>query len=237
MPDRTPLLLLPGLLCDDALWAHQIRHLGDVASVTVADFAAGNPPQDSVGEMAARALAVAPDRFSLAALSMGGYVALEIMRRAPERVIRLALFDTSARPDTEEQSRRRRGLMALAKTGKFRGVTEKVLPLFLPPDRLDDADLTATMMDMGERVGRDAFLAQQTAIMGRPDSVPGLAGISCPTLVACGRLDEMTPPARSGEIAAGIPEAALVVIENCGHMSPLERPEAVTALLRYWLQI
>lgn len=237
MTEKTPLLLLPGLLCDEALWAHQIEHLKDMAEITVADFAAGDPAQDSVGAMAERALAAAPEGFALASLSMGGYVAFEIMRRAPERVTRLALLDTSAAPDTEEQSRRRRGLMALAKTGRFRGVTEKVLPMFLPADRLDDTALTGAIMDMAERVGREAFLAQQQAILDRPDSRPGLGEISCPALVICGRLDELTPMALAEEIASGIPGAALVAVENCGHMATMERPEAVTALLRYWLQI
>ncbi len=237
MTKRQNLLLLPGLLCDEALWAHQTAHLADLADIQVADFAAGDPPQDSLGEMARRALAAAPERFALAGLSMGGYVAQEIMRQAPERVTRLALLDTSPLADTPEQRRRRQGLMALARTGKFRGVTEKILPMFLPEDRLGDKALTGEIMAMAERVGREAFLAQQQAIQDRPDSRPDLAKVTCATLVVCGRLDALTPLARAEEIADAVPGAALVVIENCGHMATMERPEAVTALMRYWLQI
>lgn len=232
MAERTPLVLLPGLLCDEALWAHQARHLDEIAEIRVADFTT----QDTLADMARHALEIAPaDRFALAGLSMGGYVAFEVMRQAPERIARLALLDTSARPETEEQSRRRRELLSMAGHGKFKGVTPRLLPLFVHADRQDDAALVEPVMAMAERVGPDAFVRQQTAIMGRPDSRPGLAEIACPTVVVCGRQDALTPLEASAEIAAGIPGAVLVPIEDCGHMSTMERPEAVTAVLRYWL--
>lgn len=231
MTARIPLILLPGLLCDAALFRPQSEALADVADARVADTSLHR----GVGEIAAAVLADAPPRFALAGLSMGGYVALEIMRRAPERVERLALLDTSARPDTEEQTRRRRGLIQLARTGRFRGVTPRLLPLLLHPDRLEDEALTRIVFEMAERVGRDAFERQQTAILTRPDSRPDLARIACPTLVACGRQDALTPLPLSEELAAGIPGARLAVVEDCGHLSTLERPEAVSALLREWL--
>jgi pimeloyl-ACP methyl ester carboxylesterase len=190
---------------------------------------------DSVAGLAEAALAAAPQRFALAGLSMGGYVALEIMRRAPQRVAGLALIDTSARPDTEEQSRRRRGLIALARTGKFKGVTPRLLPLLLHPARLEDPVLTGRVMAMAARIGRDAFLRQQTAILGRPDSRPDLPRIACPAVVVCGRQDELTPLPVSEEMAALIPGAALVVVEDSGHLSTMERPEAVNAALAAWL--
>ena len=229
--DRTPLLFLPGLLCDRALWECQVRHLADVADSRVADLTQG----DSVAVLAEAVLSRAPERFALAGLSMGGYVAFEIMRRAPERVIKLALVDTSARPDTPEQVTRRRGLIALASTGRFRGVTPRLLPLLIHPDRQSDSALTVTVMAMAERVGQEAFVRQQTAIMGRPDSRPGLGAIACPTLVIGGREDALTPPELVAEIAEAIPGARHVIIEDCGHLPPLERPHAVSALLRQWL--
>lgn len=227
-----PLLLLPGLLCDAALWAHQLRHLGTGRSVTVADLR----HDDTLPAMAARVLAAAPDRFALAALSMGGYLAFELLRQAPERVARLALLDTGARPDTAEQTRRRRGLLDLARRGQFKGVTPRLLPLYLHPDRVHEEALAGTVMAMAERLGPETFLRQQHAIMQRPDSRSLLPAIAAPTLVVCGREDAATPLALSEEMAAGIPGARLAVIEECGHLSPLERPQAVTMLLRLWLE-
>ena len=231
MTRKTPLLLLPGLLCDAALWRAQIADLADLAECSVADLTR----HDSVEGMAEAALADAPPRFALAALSMGGYVAHEIMRRAPERVERLALLDTSARADSDEQRARRRGLITLARQGRFRGVTPRLLPLLVHPARLDDEPLVEIVMGMAERIGRDAFLRQQTAILGRPDSRPDLPRIDCPTLVLCGRQDAVTPLEGHEEMAAAIPAARLVVIEECGHLSPLERPAAVSAAMREWL--
>lgn len=228
-----PLILLPGLLCDRALWQHQIDHLADVAEMIVPDLGS----DDSVAGMARRVLDAAPPRFALAALSMGGYVAHAIMRAAPERVTRLALFDTSARPDTEEQMSRRRGLIALAEKGKFKGVTPRLLPLLIHPARLEDKPLTEAVMAMAERIGKPAFLRQQKAIMGRPDSRPHLPAYRCPALVAVGRADAITPIAVNAEMASLIPGAKYVVIENSGHLPPMEQPVAATALLRYWLQV
>lgn len=231
MANRTPLILLPGLLCDTALWRGQVDDLADIAAPSVADMTR----DDSVAAMARRVLAAAPPRFALAGLSMGGYVAQEIMRQAPERVERLALLDTSARADTAEQTARRRGLIELAEKGEFRGVTPRLLPVFLHPSRLEDAALTGAVRAMTERVGKDAFLRQQNAIMARPDSRPSLAAIQCPTLVLCGRDDQLTPLELSEEIAALIRGARLAIVENCGHLSTMERPWEVSVLMRQWL--
>ncbi|MBI0537959.1 alpha/beta fold hydrolase [Roseomonas sp. KE2513] len=227
---RPPLILLPGLLCDTRLWRDQVAGLADLAEPVVADLTLDS----SLGEMAARVLSLVPGRFALAGLSMGGYVALEIMRRAGARVERLALFDTSARADTEEAARQRRGLMSLTRRGAFRGVTPRLLPRLLHPAHLE-APLAAEVMEMAERVGRDAFLRQQEAILGRPDSRGDLAGIAVPTLVAAGEADVLTPPELAREIAAGIAGAALHLLPGCGHLPSMEAPEAVTALLRDWL--
>lgn len=225
------LILLPGLLCDATLWQHQERYLAEIADVRIADLTL----DDSIELMAARVLAGAPERFALAGLSMGGYVALAILRAAPGRVTRVALLDTSARADTREQTLRRRILMQLAGRGEFKGVTPRLLPTLVHPDRVTEQPLAGEVMAMAERVGRDAFLRQQGAIAGRPDARPGLASIAVPTMVICGRQDRLTPLARSQEMAAAIPRAALAVIEECGHLCTMERPHAATALLRLWL--
>lgn len=228
-----PLALLPGLLCDGALWRAQIDALEGHADTWVADFTS----QDKVGDMALSVLQAMPERFALAGLSMGGYVALEVMRQAPRRVTRLALLDTSARPDTPEQTRRRGGLIALAEKGRFKGVTPKLLPLLIHPARLAETALPAAVIAMAGRVGKAAFLNQQKAIMGRPDSRPTLVGIKCPTLVLCGRQDELTPLNCHTEMAAGIAQSRLVVIEDCGHLATMERPAEVTSALQAWLGV
>jgi pimeloyl-ACP methyl ester carboxylesterase len=233
MDQKTPLLLLPGLLNDAALWRHQTETLDDIADIAVADLTG----HDQLGPMARAILADAPETFALAGLSMGGYLAFEIMRQAPDRVERLALLDTSARADTHEQTRRRRDLIDLARRGDFKGVTQRLVPMLVHPERADDAELTGALMEMAERVGREAFLRQEAAIMTRPDSRHDLSLIHCPTLVLCGRQDALTPPEIHAEMASAIPQAVLVVIEDSGHLSPLERPRAVSAVLRYWLQV
>jgi pimeloyl-ACP methyl ester carboxylesterase len=232
MSERTPLVLLPGLLCDRALWQHQLDNLADLAEMSVADLGS----DESVEAMARRVLDAAPARFALAALSMGGYVAHAIMRAAPERVMRLALFDTSARADTEEQLSRRRGLIALAEKGKFKGVTPRLLPLLIHADRLEDKPLTDAVMGMAVRIGKASFLRQQKAIMARPDSRPYLPGYRCPALVVVGRSDAITPIEVNAEMAQLIPGARYVIIESSGHLTTMEQPVAATALLRYWLQ-
>jgi pimeloyl-ACP methyl ester carboxylesterase len=228
---KPSLVLLPGLLCDAALWQAQVERFADRFTVTVADLTR----DDSLRGMAGRVLASAPERFALAGLSMGGYVAQEILREAPGRVSRAALLDTSARPDTPEQVERREALIKLAQTGKFKGVTPRLLPLLIHADRLSDRALTGIVMAMAEGVGQAAFVRQQRAILRRPDGRPALAKIACPTLVVCGRDDVVTPLAFSEEIARAIPEAHLVVIESCGHLSALEHPDAVNAAFEDWL--
>ena len=223
------LLLLPGLLCDDRLWRDQASALADVAEIKIADLTR----DDSLDAMADGAIAGMPDRFALAGLSMGGYVAFAILRRAPGRVARLCLLDTSARPDTPEQARRRRGLLALARTGRFRGVTPRLLPQLLHPGRL--TELGDEVMAMAERVGKDAFLRQQLAILKRPDSRPNLPGIRVPTVVVVGAEDQLTPPDHAAEIAAKVPGAELHILKDCGHLAPIERPAEVSHLMRCWL--
>jgi pimeloyl-ACP methyl ester carboxylesterase len=233
-PPRTPLVLVAGLLCDERLWQPQAERLADLANPVIANVIGDG----SVSEMARSVLGTAPSagRFALAGLSMGGYVALELMRVAPDRVARLALLDTSARADTPEQTLARRELIELAENGRFEEVPRRLLPGVFHPDRLDDERLTSTVFGMADAVGPEAFVRQEEAIIGRPDSRGTLTGIACPTLVLCGREDAMTPLPLHEEMASLIPGSRLRVIEKCGHLSTIERPEAVTAALREWLE-
>ena len=229
---KFPLILIPGLLCDAQLWQSQVENLADVADIRIAD----HTRSDTMAGVARDVLADAPfASFALAGLSMGGYIALEIVRLAPERVVRLALLDTAAGADRAEQTRTRMDFIALAERGQFVAVTETLLPLLIHPSRLGERSLTDTVRSMARNTGKDAFVRQEHAIMSRADSLGLLATIACPTLVLCGRQDALTPLPRHEEIAAGIKGARLEVIEDCGHLSTLEKPAEVNAALRRWL--
>ncbi len=232
---RPFLVLLPGLLCDRALWAAQIDALSAHCEVWVPDLTR----DETMTGLAARVLAEVPaERFAVAGLSMGGYVALELMRQAPERVSHLALLDTRARPDSPDETERRRTLMRIAETAKgFAPVNKRMLPLLVHPSRLGDAGLVRVIQDMADRIGIAAYLRQQHAIMSRADFRPGLPAIDAPTLVLCGREDAITPLRLHEEIVAGIRGARLVVVEACGHLSTLEQPQAVNAALSEWLSL
>lgn len=230
---RAPLILLPGTLLDAELFGHQIAHLADVAEITVGDLA----HDDSVAGMAETVLAGAPQRFALAGLSLGGIVAFEIMRRAPELVLRLALLDTNPLPPRPDQLAAWAQLSDLADAGQLTEVMSRLLPgLFRPGWRGNELSVQAVWA-MAERVGLPAYVRQLQALAGRSDSRPTLAAITCPTLALVGRQDALTPVSLHQQMAAAIPQAALVIVEQCGHLSPLEQPQAVTAALRYWLQV
>lgn len=230
---RTPLVLVPGLLCDERLWWHQADDLGDIAEPVISDVTRGA----SVSEMARAVLEAAPEEhFALAGLSMGGYVALEIMRVAPERVRCLALLDTTARADTPEQTEGRLELIGLAREGRFREIPRRLLPRIVHSGRLEDEKLVSTVFAMAEAIGAEAFVRQEEAIIGRPDSREDLPGIACPTLVLCGREDALMPVCVHEEMASLIPNSRLRIVEECGHLSTLERPEEVSAALRRWLE-
>ena len=222
------LVLLPGLICDERLWRDVMTGLD--ARSTVADLTR----DDSIAAMAARTLAAAPARFALAGLSMGGYVAFEIMRQAPERVTHLALFDTSARPDDEARKATRRKGIEMVGQGKFIGVSRGLLGGLVAPQHLG-TPVAKEVQDMSERVGQAAYLRQQVAIMNRVDSRPGLGAIAVPTLVGVGELDKMTPPELAEEIAAGISGAELVRFPDSAHLPTMENPEAVVAAMQGWL--
>ena len=230
---KIPLVLLPGLLCDAALWEPQFSDLAGIADFFVADLT----EHETMKDMAASVLRDAPwKEFALAGLSMGGYVAQEIMRQAPQRVTKLALLDTRSPPELPEETKRRQQFMKLARSARgFTPVTTRMLPLMLHESRVKDAALVKTIREMAERTGVEGYIRQQKAIIARPDFRPLLPSIKCPTLVLCGRQDRLTPLENSEEMAQAIPNAKLVVVEECGHMSTLERPQEVNRAMRSWL--
>lgn len=231
MTEVLPTVLIPGLACSARLYAAQVSELWRHGPVLVADHRGG----DSMAALAEQILATAPVRFNLVGLSMGGYISFEILRRSPERVARLALLDTTARPDTPEQTERRTTQIGLAADGKFVEVVDMLYPLLFSAARQHDTAMRELSHVMARECGADAFVRQQTAIMGRPDSRPDLVSISCPTLVLVGEEDQLTPPDRAEEMAEAIPDARLVAVADCGHLSTLDQPEAVNAALTWWL--
>lgn len=228
----TPIVMIPGMLCSAELFSPQVAALWPHGPVTVASTLEG----ETIAEMAAAILAAAPPRFALAGLSMGGYIALEIMRQAPERIVRLALLDTSARADTPEESTQRRALVAAARAGDFAALLAQAMTSLLHPAHQDDQRLLDINVRMGLTVGLDGLARQTEAMNARIDSRPHLAAIAVPTLVLVGDSDPLTPPLLSEEMAAAIPGARLVIIQQSGHGSTLEQPEAVNRALIAWLE-
>ncbi len=222
----TPLVLLPGLLCTPAVWSD------------VADLLDGNtlvpdiPALDDIENIAAALLAGLPERFALAGLSMGGYVALAMMARAPERIAALALVDTSARADTEAQAQQRREGVARARDGGFSAMLPKLATFLLHPQA--DPAVQARVVAMGTAVGVDTFALHQAAISRRPDRRGLLGGIGCPASVLVGEADRLTTPELAREMAEAIPGATLEIIPGAGHVTPLERPGLVAAALQRW---
>ena len=232
MDNSMPILLVPGLVSSPRIFSPVVPALWRFGPVTVANHIR----DDNMGAIARRILAEAPPRFALAGHSMGGYIAFEIMRQAPERVAKLALINTQARPDTPEATARRRGMIARARNREYRGVLDELFPGFVHPSRRDDSSLRQLVYDMGDDVGVEAFIRQQTAVMSRPDSRPTLAWIKCPTLVLTGDEDHTIPNSLSVEMADGIPGAKLVILPDCGHLPQPEQPQATADALTEWLR-
>ncbi len=237
-PARTStLILIPGLLCDATVWPSQRAALEDLADVRVAEHGL----HDTLPGIAQSILATAPPRFAVAGHSMGGRIALEIFRAAPERLIGMALMDTGHKPVPagkagEEEAAGRYALLATARRDGMRAMGRLWVQGMVHPSRLGDAALIDGILDMFESKSPELYAAQIHALLNRPDGAPLLPLIHCPTLVLCGHDDSWSPVQRHREIAAAIPRSTFVDIPNCGHMSTLERPDAVNVAMRAWLQ-
>ena len=227
-----PLLLIPGLMCTGALFNPQIDTFAGSREVIVADHTRA----DDMREIALRILADAPDSFALAGLSMGVYLSFEIMSLAPGRVTRLALLDGKARLDTVQQTAARHQLIAMANEGNFLAITTDILlNRLIAPGNATDPELRDTIIQMATDTGEVKFRRQMAAILGRPDYLPRLTDIACPTLILTGELDVITPPECAVEVAAQIPHAVLDIVPGCGHLATLEEPAMVNAAMRDWL--
>lgn len=229
--DRPVLLLLPALVTDARLWRHTIDALSDRVRPHVADLRAA----DSMEELAQQVLdELDEERFILAGLSLGGYVAFEIMRRAPQRVLGLAVLDSSARPDTPEATHTRLQQIEMAGSD-YPALVEQLLPRMVSPASINEPAIGGCFRQMALAAGAEVFVRQQKAIMGRVDSRPLLPTVSCPSLVLCGADDQVTPPALHDEMAAALPAARRVTIARCAHLSALDQPHQVSSALRHWL--
>jgi pimeloyl-ACP methyl ester carboxylesterase len=234
--ERPVLVLLPGLLCDDAVWRGQRAALAGVECI-VPDYGW----RDSIEAMARQVLEeVAAPRFALAGHSMGGRVALDVARQAPERVERLALLDTGFQPWVageagETERRERHALLALAREQGMRAMGQRWARGMVHPMHVE-APVFEDILAMIERKTPAVFEAQIRALLGRPDARPVFRSLRCPTTLVCGRQDAWSPLARHEEMRALVPGSELVVIEDSGHMTTMEQPQAVSAALRRWLR-
>ncbi|MGE7206536.1 alpha/beta fold hydrolase [Sphingomonas sp. NPDC019816] len=210
-----PLILLPAMGCDGQLWARQVVALSDTTHPMLGDLTV----DDTLETMAARVLAHAPPRFAVPGVSLGGYVALEVIRQAPERVERVALFGTRASMQMRPRTVAEQGMLATAPHAD---------PLLTPI-------VSGPVQAMAERVGAAVFERQQRALLARPDITPAIEAVHVPALVAVGDRDRICLPADARALSLQIPNARFHEIRNCGHLAPIERPGEVTMLLREWL--
>ncbi len=217
------ILLLPGMMCDARLWQHQMRALQQPV------FHADTTQSDTIEDMAERALRDAPPSFAVAGLSMGGILAFEIWRQAPERVSHMALLDTNPRAEIAARRSMRMQQIEMALAGGLRELAiEALKPVYLAEAHRDDQALLTTILDMVTDLGPEVFRRQSLALRDRPNSVPTLATIDCPTLILCGAEDTICPVEYHEFIAERIPHARLCIVADCGHMSSLEQPDIVT---------
>jgi pimeloyl-ACP methyl ester carboxylesterase len=224
-------VFIPSQLLTADLWAPQVAALKDKANCMVA----ANSGFDTIAALAKAVLDTAPKTFVLTVHGMGGFIGFEILRQQPERVEKLVLISTLASADTPAQTARRLGYLKLVEAGEFAKVVDERIPMMIPPDRRDDAALTALVRKMAADTGAEAFLRQQKAIMGRIDSRPSLENIRCPALLIYGRHDGISTLDHQQEMLTGIKNARLEIIEDSGHLAPIERPEKVNALLANWI--
>jgi pimeloyl-ACP methyl ester carboxylesterase len=231
MEGGVPVVLVPGLNCSARVYAPQLTALWQFGPVQIADHRRA----DSMAAIAKLILDQAPPRFALVGFSMGGYISLEILRQANDRVLKLALLDTAAAADRPDQTEKRLKNIELTREGRTAEREEALWPLLVHESRLKDDAIRNVVKEMHQETGSAAYINQQTAIMGRADSRPMLAGLKMETLIVVGDSDQLTPPAAAKEMNELIAGSKLDVIPNCGHMSTLERPDRVTKLLVEWL--
>jgi len=227
------LVLLPGLACDQRLWEAQRPALPPNLDARVSDAHMRN---ERIETMAAAVLAENAGPLVLCGASMGGMVAMEAARQAPERIAGLALLGTNARPETPDMYELRRSAIELFERGEARDVIELNAGFAFHPSRAGDAALMRRYVDLVLDAGVEQLVRQNKALMQRPDARPHLPALRCPVMVMCGDSDRLTPPDCSREIAGLIPQAELAWIAQCGHMLTMEQPAAVNALLGPWLQ-
>jgi len=227
----TPILMIPGINASARVFQGQMDTLWRFGPVTIAD----HRQAATMAEIARGILADAPPTFALGGFSMGGYIAFEVLRQAPERVLKLALIDTTARPDTSEGSEKRRQQIELTRAGKHELVASQAFANAVHPDHAEDAALKAVHLEMARTIGPEAFIRQQEATMSRPDSRPDLGSIRVPTAIVIGEADKIIPREHATELRDGINAATLTIIEKAGHLAPIEQPAAVNAALEAWL--
>ena len=221
------LIFVPGLLCTATLFQAQI----DSLSARITCHVANTTGLSSVEEIAARTLSHIDGPFIAVGLSMGGYIATEMVRTAPDRALGLGLLSTNASADTDEKKAQRRDLIALSQIGKFKGVTPRLLPRLLSKEAQENEVLVQHVLDMALDIGQENFTLQQMAIMARHDRHSYLETMSKPAVVLCGTADILTPPEQSQKMADALPDAELVLLDNIGHLSTMEAPEACNAAL------
>lgn len=223
---KPTLLLLCGLLSDEAVWVYQLEHLKEIAHVKILHFF----EEDTSEKMVKTILTNAPAEFAIAGHSMGGWLALEVMRVAAKRITKLCLLNTTARDDSKEKCLRRKEMIQLVKEGQFQNLAEKITELFVYKPQIKK-----DVLDMLIRVGKEAFIHQQQAMIIREECMSILPKISCPTLVIHAQQDKNFSLEEHKEMTKKIPNAKLAIVEDSGHMSPMEQPQATTALLRFWM--
>ena len=230
MRDTIPVLFIPALAMPGELYEDQIKEIGRKHPVIIAD----HRQDDNFPDMAQRILKQAPEQFALIGLSMGGYAAFEIMRQAPQRVSQLVLMDTNHQTDNPEKRLNRERQIAIAQSGKYESLLEPMWQGLVAPQRIDDASLKKRVTGMMRQTGADIFIRQQKAILTRLDSTPLLTDIRIPTLVIVGAQDQLTSPELAAKMADAIPDSRLEIVPDCGHLSVMEQPEAVTSILQRW---
>jgi pimeloyl-ACP methyl ester carboxylesterase len=229
----TRLILLPGLAADETMWKAQLPALSPWAP-TVADV--HTQPHETIEAMAAALLAAREGPLVLCGASMGGMIAMEAARQAPQRIAGLALLGTSARPETPDMRKLREGAIELFAQGRVAEVIEPNVAFAFHPDQARDAVLVRSYVDFVLRAGADQLIRQNRAVIVRPDARTHLAAVRCPTLVMCGDSDQLAPPECSQEIAALVPGAELKWVPRCGHMLTMEKPDVVNTGLVAWLE-